>query len=114
MTVSGRVVRRSPDRRVTVSWSPADPVRMFVHESDGTTGEADLRGVAAALAALGLDADPPAAGGVELGWLEASGGVRFVVDGRRVSVTTGLELVAAGIVAALTSLIRRLQAEADT
>ena len=108
-----RVVRRSPDRRVTVSWSAADPVRMFVHESDGTTGEVDLGAVAAVLAAEGLDTGPPAPGGVELGWLEAPGGVRFVVEGRRVAATAGLELVAAGIVAALTSFIQGLRSETN-
>jgi hypothetical protein len=107
MTVSQRVVRRSPDGRVTVSWPPTDPVRLFVHETDGTTGQIDLGDVAADLAALGLDVSPPAPGGVELGWLETPGGARFVVDGRRVAVVTGLELVVAGIVAVLTSLVRR-------
>lgn len=91
MTASERIVQRSHDRRVTVSWRETDPVRMFVREADGTTGEVDLHELAAALAGLGLDAGPPAPGGFELGWLEAPGDIRFVVDGRRVAVAAGLD-----------------------
>ena len=107
------MVQRSHDRRVTVSWREAHPVRMFVRETDGSIGEVALDDLAAALAALGLDAGPPAPGGVELGWLEAPGDVRFVIDGRRIAVAAGLERVAAGIVEALTAFVRRLQLEAE-
>lgn len=109
MTAGERLVWRSPDRRVTVSWREAQPARLFIRETDGSVGEVDLRGLAAILAAIGIDAGPPAPGGVELGWLEAPGDVRFVVDGRRVAVNAGLELVAGGIVEAVTAFIRRLQ-----
>jgi hypothetical protein len=113
MTAGERLVWRSPDRRVTVSWREADPVRLFIREADGSIGEVDLRDLAAILATLGLDAGPTAPGGVELGWLEAPGDVRFVIDGRRVAVAAGLELVAAGIVEAVTAFVRRLQLEAE-
>ena len=101
MTGTGRQVRRSHDRRVTVSWPPDAPVRLFIHEVDGSTGEVDLHGLVAGLARLGLGAPPPSSEGVELGWLEGNSGARFYVDGRRLPQVAGLELVAAGVVEAI-------------
>jgi hypothetical protein len=72
----------------------------------------DLTTSAAILASAGLaDGRSAPATGVDFAVLSASSGVRFHVDGKRVSAGVGLELVAQGVRVALEALANQIDGE---
>jgi hypothetical protein len=104
---------RQPSQRATSRsgevcvWLNRDTaVALSIREKDGSIESSDITHAVAVLVSLGLDARSDDGDGgedstVELGYIDLTGTMRVLVDGRRLGEGRALELISGGVVSTI-------------